>query len=142
MGILIASRNAPFPCGEGHTGRIRSITKMNTHTQSTGTGASAVRLTQLETKALEVLFDSASGNGHDFGFIDDLIESRIMGRNQVAGVVASLAKKGIIFNWGEENANWGSTYTQFTWGKVFGKEEGFYPDSFSDLLRQGNLVPA
>ncbi len=45
LGILIASRNAPFPRGEGHTGRIRSITKMNTHTQSTGTGKSAVRLT-------------------------------------------------------------------------------------------------
>jgi hypothetical protein len=40
---LIASRNAPFPRGEGHTGRIRSITKMKTQNESTGTGASAVR---------------------------------------------------------------------------------------------------
>jgi hypothetical protein len=117
---------------------------MENHNETT-TGAgnlSAVRLTELETKALQVLFDSADGNGHDFGFIDDLIESRIMGRDQVAGVVASLAKKGIIFNWGEEKVNWNQTYTQFTWGKVFGGEDGFYPESFSDLLRKGNLIPA
>jgi hypothetical protein len=114
----------------------------NTNTTTTGTGSkSAVRLTELETKALRVLFDSADGNGHDFGFIDDLIEAKVMGRDQVAGVVASLAKKGIIYNWGEEKVNWNASYTQFTWGKLFGEDQ-IYPDSFSDLLRLGNLLPA
>ena len=115
---------------------------MKTHTDSNnGHGDSAVRLTELETKALRVLFDSADGNGHDFGVIDDLVDAKVMGREQVSGVVSSLVQKGIIVHHGEENTNWGMTYTQFTWGKVFGSER-IYPDSFDDLVRLGNLIPA
>lgn len=123
---------------------------MENHNETT-TGAgnlSAVRLTELETKALRVLFDSASGNGHDFGFIDDLIKSRIMGRDQVAGVVSSLVKKGIIEDWGEERVNWNQTYTQFTWGKQCGfgpnMNEGWesLPDSLSQFFTMFNIIPA
>lgn len=111
-------------------------------TQNTnGHGDSAVRLTELETKALRELFDSADGNGHDFGVIEDLIDAKIMGREQVSGVVSSLVQKGIILHHGEENGCWGTAYTQFTWGKVFGSEQ-IYPDSFDDLVRLGNLIPA
>jgi len=90
-------------------------------------------LTQLERTALEVLFESASGNGHDFGFIDDLVDARVMGRNQVSGVVASLVKKGLIMHWGEENCNWGNSYTQFTW-EIETAEGDHYWDTLEQLL--------
>jgi hypothetical protein len=116
----------------------------NTTENTTGTGATAVRLTELETKAMHVLFDSADGNGHDFGFIDDLIDAKIMGRNQVSGVVSSLVQKGIIFNWGEENVNWGNSYTQFTWGEQCGNKDDWdrLPDSLSQFFTMFNILPA
>jgi hypothetical protein len=117
----------------------------NTIAQATGTGESAVRLTELETKAMHVLFDSAEGNGHDFGFIDDLIDAKIMGRNQVSGVVSSLVQKGIIFNWGEENVNWGNSYTQFTWGKQCGdgnQDWESHPETLSQFFTMFNILPA
>ena len=107
-----------------------------------GTGATSVQLTELETKALRIFFDSASGNGHDFGFIEDLIDARIMGRAQVGGVVASLVQKGVIFHCGTEtNTNgWGvGSYTQFTWDRErFGDEPYF--NSLDALCEAGNLL--
>jgi hypothetical protein len=120
----------------------------NTTENTMGTGATAVRLTELETKAMHVLFDSADGNGHDFGFIDDLIDAKIMGRNQVSGVVSSLVKKGIIEDWGEEKVNWDSSYTQFTWGKQCGfgpnvnKGWDRLPESLSQFFTMFNILPA
>lgn len=119
-----------------------------TTTTTTGTENSAVRLTELETKAMRVLFDSADGNGHDFGFIDDLIDARIMGRDQVSGVVSSLAKKGVIFNWGTEtNTNgWGvGSYTQFTWGTQCGdgpEKWESHPETLSQFFTMFNILPA
>ena len=52
-------------------------------------------LTALEIEALKSAINSSYGNGHDFGFTDDI---KIPGQSkQVAGaLVASLIKKGII----------------------------------------------
>ena len=67
-------------------------------------------LTALETQVLEELFCSASGNGHDFGYIEDAgIDPK-----QARGVVSSLAKKGII-TIHEPVTNESGTFTQFTW---------------------------
>jgi len=103
-----------------------------------------VQLTELETKAMRVLFESADGNGHDFGFIEDLIDARIMGRAQVGGVVASLVQKGVIFHWGTETNTecWGGgSYTQFTWERSrFGDEPYF--DSLAELCEQGAITLA
>lgn len=69
-----------------------------------------ITLTALESQVLEELFCSASGNGHDFGYIEDAgIPSK-----QARGVVASLAKKGII-DIHEPITNESGTFTQFTW---------------------------
>lgn len=117
----------------------------NTTENMTGAEEIAVRLTELETKAMHVLFDSAEGNGHDFGFIDDLIDARIMGIDQVSGVVSSLVKKGIIVNWGEENVNWGNSYTQFTWGENCGdgpNNWASYPETLSQFFTMFNILPA
>lgn len=53
----------------------------------------AVKLTDLETKAIELLWESSYANGHDFGVTDELPGIALASRG---GVVASLEKKGII----------------------------------------------
>lgn len=70
-------------------------------------------LTELEMQVLKNLFESADGNGHDFGFIEDAGVDPHIAR----GVVSSLSKKGIIEIWGRE---WNGIefYTQFTWKKA------------------------
>lgn len=113
----------------------------------TGTGISAVRLTELETKALRVLFSDADGNGHDFGFTDSIGPARVMGLHQISGVVSSLAKKGIIYVEDDCASSYGS---MFTWGKTVGGRGhgsgdgigGHYPESFEAFCKLGNLIPA
>ena len=83
-------------------------------------------LTALESQVLEELFCSASGNGHDFGFIEDAgIDPK-----QARGVVASLAKKGIIQIW-DPVTNECGTFTQFTWKHL---PDGQYPNKVEDIL--------
>jgi hypothetical protein len=57
--------------------------------------ASLQNLTALEIKALVSAYESSAGNGHDFGYTDDIV---IPGKSKqvVGGVIASLLKKGII----------------------------------------------
>ena len=70
-------------------------------------------LTELEMRVLENLFESADGNGHDFGFIEDAgVDPRI-----ARGVISSLSKKGIIVIW-DRMRNGINFYTQFTWKKA------------------------
>ena len=54
-----------------------------------------VRLTPLEKKVLNALYDSADGNGHDFGFIEEA-RPAVESPRQLGGVVTSLIKKGLI----------------------------------------------
>jgi len=52
-------------------------------------------LTELETAALRSAFESSLGNGHDFGYTDDItIEGQ--SKKAVGGVISSLIKKKII----------------------------------------------
>lgn len=79
-------------------------------------------LTKLEREVLKVLIDSASGNGDDFGFIEDAQPARAVGhgfkapcgKEQLGGVVASLVKKGVIVVHAPVTTDSG-TWTQFTW---------------------------
>jgi hypothetical protein len=68
--------------------------------------------TALEKKVLAKLFWSAEGNGHDFGFIEDA-RGVCDNKAQLAGVISSLVKKGIIRVWEQENPD--IKVTQFTW---------------------------
>ena len=52
-------------------------------------------LTQLEILAVLSAFESSNGNGHDFGFTDD-IEITGVSKKAVGGVISSLIKKGVI----------------------------------------------
>lgn len=70
-------------------------------------------LTELEMQVLKNLYDSADGNGHDFGFVEDAgIDPRI-----ARGVISSLSKKGIIEIW-DRMWNGQQFFTQFTWKKA------------------------
>lgn len=54
-----------------------------------------MKLTKNETAVLKLLIESSAGNGHDFGFTHDA-RSAVPLASQLAGVVASLVKKGFI----------------------------------------------
>jgi hypothetical protein len=115
----------------------------NTNT-TTGTGISAVQLTQLETLALQVLFRSSLGNGHDFGFTDKMQRANVMEPRQISGVISSLVKKSIIYVEDEFNGS-----TQFTWGSAITDDHGSgygirgeHPQTFDEFCALCNLVPA
>jgi len=87
-------------------------------------------LTNLERTVLENLFDSASGNGHDFGLIEEAgIDAR-----QARAIVVSLQKKGII-EIHEPVTTDSGTWTQFTWSK-----EGIYPRGEKSPERIEDLI--
>lgn len=65
-----------------------------------------MKLTTNEKLVLKALFESAEGNGHDFGFTD---EHGLADKKTAGGVVASLQKKGILRAYVDDK------YKQFTW---------------------------
>jgi hypothetical protein len=108
------------------------------------TGNPAVELTQLETLALQVLFRSSLGNGHDFGFTDKVQRANVMEPRQISGVIASLVKKSIIYVEDEFNGS-----TQFTWGSAITDDQGSgygirgeSPETFEEFCTLCNLIPA
>ena len=84
--------------------------------QTTNQGGQKVKVTQLEKAVLAELYESASGNGHDFGFIEDA-RSAVKNPRELAGVISSLVKKNIIQVW-ETITNDSGTFTQFTWDQT------------------------
>jgi hypothetical protein len=89
------------------------------------------RLTALEREVLENLFDSSSGNGHEFGFIEEHgIDAR-----QARAIVVSLQKKRIIYIH-EPITTDGGTSTQFTWAK-----EGIYPQGETTPEIVEDIIP-
>lgn len=80
-----------------------------------------IKLTKHEQLVLAVLFNSAKGNGHDFGFTSDAVKSLKATYNAeaVGALITSLQKKGVITVHDPVTTNAGtrhaSTYTQFTW---------------------------
>ncbi len=80
-----------------------------------------MKFTQLEKAVLAELYESASGNGHDFGFIEDA-RSAVKNPRELAGVISSLVKKDIIVVWDPVTTDSG-TFTQFTWDQTPADEE-------------------
>jgi hypothetical protein len=89
--------------------------------QTTNQGGKKVKFTQLEKAVLAELYESASGNGHDFGFIEDA-RSAVKNPRELAGVISSLVKKDIIVVWDPVTTDSG-TFTQFTWDQTPADEE-------------------
>jgi hypothetical protein len=89
--------------------------------QTTNQGGQKVKVTQLEKAVLAKLYESANGNGHDFGFIEDA-RSAVKNPRELAGVISSLVKKGIIVVWDAVTTDSG-TFTQFTWEQTKADEE-------------------
>ena len=67
-------------------------------------------LTELELEVLKNFFDSAAGNGHDFGYTDE----HGIDPKKARGVISSLVKKEIIDVWDPIKTETG-TWHQFTW---------------------------
>jgi hypothetical protein len=84
-----------------------------------------LHLTSLELQVLENLYESALGNGHDFGFVED----HGIDPKQARGVISSLVKKNIITVW-EPVRNESGLWTQFTWKN----KDSEQIDSLADVL--------
>jgi len=75
-----------------------------------------MKLTTLEKKAFDAAVESSAGNGHDFGFTQDIVET--LGKAgippQAAGaLITSLEKKDLIYVWADDTVtNETGTWTQ------------------------------
>lgn len=78
-----------------------------------------MKITQQEKTTLRAAFASASDNGHDFGFTEDIVKAAGRGNAQSAGaLITSLSKKGLIEVHEPVITNDGgpgNVWTQFTW---------------------------
>jgi len=82
-----------------------------------------MQLNENEAKVMNALFKSSAGNGHDFGYTDDVnCEELGITRRQLSGYVAQLSKKGYIELYYDE---WNSfILTQKYWAES-GKVDAF-----------------
>lgn len=63
-------------------------------------------LNNIEREILKDLFHSSAGNGHDFGFTDDVNTNRIgITRKQLSGYISQLSQKGYILCYPENEFN-------------------------------------
>ena len=85
----------------------------------------AKTFTPLELQVIEDLYDSSEGNGHDFGFTDEVHLDHKIAR----GVLSSLVQKEVITIW-EEIKNCAGTFHQFTWRGI----ESHNINSVEDIL--------
>jgi len=92
-----------------------------------------IQLTDLETAVLNDMFQDASGNGHDFGIVENIT---CLPMTQVRGILSSLIKKDIITNWGKEGQ-----WTQWTWNHA-GDANGSTPESIDPKSIQDVLPEA
>jgi hypothetical protein len=69
-------------------------------------------LNETETAVLEELKESSEGNGHDFGFTDEITVVR---SNQVSGYISQLVQKGYIVTYEQEvNGRMLNCFFEFT----------------------------
>jgi hypothetical protein len=98
-----------------------------------------IQLTDLETAVLNDMFQDASGNGHDFGIVENIT---CLPMTQVRGILSSLVKKDILtiddyrFEMGMERG-----CTQFTWNHA-GDMNGTTPESIDPKSIQDVLPEA
>lgn len=80
-----------------------------------------IKLTKGEKQVLAALYESASGNGHDFGFTEDA-RAVVKSPRELAGFVSQLVQKGLIDVWPTERIG-DNLVTQFTWPSDSGYED-------------------
>jgi hypothetical protein len=85
-------------------------------------------LTDLETQVLSELLESASGNGYDFAFTEDIT---CVTMNVARGVLSSLIKKDIIFVWDPVKEGWDTEYHQVTFNHL---DQSVKEPTITDLL--------
>ena len=76
-----------------------------------------VDLTKMETEAYASAVESSAGNGHDFGFTEDMVTDlwkRGMGPQVVGGLIISLTQKGLMEVEEPVQVNGEEWVTQFT----------------------------
>ena len=88
----------------------------------------------METLVLNDMFQDASGNGHDFGIVENI---SCFPMTQVRGVLASLVKKDIIEVDGKGPNGW----TQWTWNHA-GDLRGMTPETIDPKSIQDVLPEA
>lgn len=79
-----------------------------------------LQLTEMEKKVLKAMIESSDGNGHDFGFIEDL--RGVVPVASLGGVVASLSKKGIVTVFEPHRTDSG-LWTQFQIDSLYNKTQ-------------------
>lgn len=61
-------------------------------------------LNSIEKRIMQELFTSSEGNGHDFGFTDDVDTIKLgITRQQLSGYISQLTQKKYITCYGSEN---------------------------------------
>jgi len=102
-----------------------------TQTHTTHNTHMKILITDLETVVLNDMFKDASGNGHDFGIVENIT---CLPMTQVRGILASLVKKDIILVDYKGPNGW----TNWTWnhaGDMSGNTpESINPKSIQDVL--------
>ncbi len=76
-----------------------------------------VALTKMESEAYAAAIESSEGNGHDFGFTEDMVADlwkRGMGPQVVGGLITSLTQKGLMEVAEPVQVNGEEWVTQFT----------------------------
>ncbi len=83
-----------------------------------------VDLTKQESEAYAAAIESSAGNGHDFGFTEDMVTDlgkRGMNPQAVGGLISSLTQKGLIEVHEPMQVNGEERVTQFTLPEFYDK---------------------
>lgn len=101
----------------------------------------SIKFTANEKAVLSALIVSSSGNGHDFGFVEDA-RGALPTARALPGVITSLTRKGILMSEGARNMGPEvGEVIQFTWNCVRGDERAFV-NALSELVEDAPATPA
>jgi len=94
-------------------------------------------LTTMEHKVLEAMFESAAGNGHDFGVMEEVIAANAVGKVQLGAVVTNLIKKGLVIVYPPVCVDGEEMVTQFAWSAVDPLQSSDMEEKIKNLLTKG-----
>ena len=91
-------------------------------------------LNQTEQAVLKSLVESSAGNGHDFGWTDEVNAAAIgITKAQVSGYVSQLVQKGYIESLADYDDGWENGFKLTTKGHDFGGT-GYQVDESGNLI--------
>jgi len=93
-----------------------------------------MKLTTMEHKVLEAMFESAAGNGHDFGIMEEVISANVVEKNQLGAIVANLIKKGLITIWDPVCVDGEEMVSQFAWSATDPLQSSDMEEKIENLL--------